>query len=501
MTPGRGTFWCAGLVAAMIVYGATVLPGVSWGDSGEAQLHTMTSGWLVADQICRSHVTYFAVCRAIDRLLPIGPALAANIVAVIFGAITIANGAYLIATFCRTQAAIVAGTLLLLLSHTLWQMSTAAEVVTLSTALITAELIFCVRFVETRRPALLAVAFLCNGLGISTHNMAMLMWPAYGLVFVAYWKDWRRLEVRTLPLALVGLIVGLTPVLALCADHWLTHGSIGATLKSALIGNYRSQVFNVTGLAELGLKSAGYVVMNFPTPVLVLVVSGFLVWYRRTTKPLRLLITTAAVIFVLFAVRYNVPDQFTFFVHTHVFVAIFCAVGVDRLLAERGRTAAIAAIALSAVSPLVYLTAPTLLRNYAPELVPFPPRALPYRDPHDWFLKPWRTGYDGARRYARETLDSLPEGALLSADSTAYPPIVYLQTVESLRRDVRLDGRTDWQTWREPPAEVDAARQRHLATGTLFTSSDLPQYLPRWLRNSGLRFEPAGHVFRVIHDP
>ncbi len=531
MTHKRGVFWCAGLFVALILYGTTVCPGVSWGDSGEAQLHTLADGWVVADQICRSHVTYYALARAVTWLTHVSPALAANLVAVLFGALTVANVAWLMATFCRSTIAVIAGVLLMLLSHTLWQMSTAAEVVTLSTALLTAELICIVRFCETRRAAYLVGALFCNGLGVATHNMAMLMWPAYGLVAAAYWNKRRELGTKTAIAALVGLFVGLTPLLALCVDHYLTHGSTEAMLKSALVGRYEGQVLNLTDLLGLSARSVGYVVMNFPTPVLFLAIPGFVVWSRRTQPAPRLLITTAAVIFALFAVRYNVPDQFTFLVHTYVFVAIFCAAGVDWLLGGtgglpaserhgqtscqgaqwhpldwllarlRGRAATVAVVALCSSSPLVYLAVPTLLRNHAPELALLSPRSLPYRDRYDWFVKPWRTGYDGAERYARETLEALPQGALLCADSTAFPPIVYLQAARSLRRDVRLDERAPWQTWLLPPQDVDAMRRRHREAGTLFTSSDVPRYVPKWLRGTPSRFQPVGHVFRVIADP
>jgi len=489
--------WFAWFLMAAALYGSTMTPGLSWGDSGEAQLHTSDSTWLFVD-ICRSHVAYYACARLVDRLLPFGPAVAANLVAMLFGAVTVASAALLMARLCPSRMAAGAAAPALLLSHTLWQMSTAAEVVTMSTALLACEWLFVERYVRTGRRGALAMAGLCNGLGVSTHNMAMLMWPVYAFVWFRCRGRPEAPSALTILLAGAAAVVGMAPMIALCAAYWTATGSAEETLQSALFGTYRGAVLNVAGLPGLVVKSAGYVFLNFPllTPIALL---GVRALGCTAARPVRDVLIGAGLVYTLFALRYNVADQYTFFTHVHVLIAIFCAVGLNAL---RWRPAWMM-IALAGASPILYALLPPIVERAAPLRSVLPARALPYREPARWFLRPWRCGDDGAERYARELLESLPPGALLWADSTPYPPIAYLQRVESVRTDVLLDGRVADAPWIIEPAVAESAREASLRDGAWFSTSDRSPYLPPWLRDARrFLFEQYGHAFRVIRaDP
>ena len=491
----------------MVLYAATSAPGLLWGDSGQAQLHVLLGGWSVQGEIVRSHVLYYALCRAVVWLGS-SPAGSANLIAALAGAVTVANFAWLASSLCRTRVAVIAATIALMCSHTLWQLSTGAEVVTLTTALLTAELIALVKLTQTRRLRWVLLIAMTSGLGISNHNFAFLMWPVYLFLALRSWRAWGGYRRRATSLVALGVIIGAAPVLALCLDDYVTHKDLGATFESFLVGRYGSNVGNVGHLPRLLMRTALAFVLNFPTPLVLLGITGVFALRKQSCGTLRLALWLGGGIHLAFAARYDVPDQHTFLVPTFVFFALMMASGLDRWATGRERRGiTVALIAMACVAPIVYAAAPPLLRRFAPNLSLFPDRKVAYRDPHDWFIKPWRTGYDGPERFAREALAVLPPDALLVVDSTLYSPVNYLQAAESLRRDVRLDCVLAEQDWLSPiPEPVDAYREGLLSAGRLYTASDVKRYQPHWLRrwmegDEPVRFEAVGPVYKVIPFP
>lgn len=531
----RGAWWLAALIAAAALYGLTMAPGLLWGDSGESQLHTLLGGWLLYDQIARSHPLYYALARAIALLPGVSAAWAANAASVVGGTIAVANVAWIARTACTRRIAALSAVVLLAVSHTLWQLSTSAEVISLSAALLSAEWIAFIRLAETgHRRWWLAIA-LFNGLGVADHNLALLMWPVYGLLAIAYHRSWRGRDILPAIGAVAVWMIGALPVLALAFHQWVDTGSIYETARSLLVGHYGQQVKNAGHLPRLVGIFAGATVLNFPTPTILAVPIGIVAWLRRPMKPTAQLILLSGLVNAGFAARYHIPDQHTFMVPFFMCIAITAGVGIDHCLALR-RAGAVSAVerntepmpiattygtdrnvvdgarrspilrrlgwslvATCALAPIVYAAVPPLLRRYAPTAGPMPVRNVPYRDRFAWFLRPWRAGYDGPERFARETLAVLPADAWLVADSTLVFPINYLQAAESLRRDVRLDNELARQPWL--PTFDDAERDRRLAAGSLFSTANDVRYLPCAMRGQSYEFTPVGPVYAVRLAP
>jgi len=485
------------MLLACVLYGGTMAPGLLWGDSGEAQLHIVLDGWYVNGEIVRSHVLYYAVARLLWWIFPVGAPLAGNLTAALAGAFTIANAAWIISRLTRSFTARWCGVAVLLFAHTLWQLSTSAEVVTLTTALMTGELICVLKLMETRNLRWLALVAFLNGLGVSNHNFAMLMWPVYGVLALVFRSAWSGDRFKKVAVACSFLLLGMLPVLALCVDDYLQHGSLRGTVKSFLVGHYSHKVSNVGSLGGLLLRSAAMGVLNFPTPVVLLALPGAWRLLRGSSKATALLLLGGAVMFCGFGFRYNVPDQHTFLVPAFVFVAVLVAYGVDGLCRRLTKPWRFVLMALSCVGPLAYASGPPVLRRVDPNTSRLPTRHVPYRERFSWFLHPWRVGYDGAERYGRELLRSLPDNAVVGIDMTLAAPINYLQVAEGLRRDVLLDcglARQDWFG----PVDWQTIRQQALSDGRYFLGSDERGYWPKWIRCRGPEIEPAGHVFRVV---
>jgi len=527
--------WSIGLAAALILYVATMAPGLLWGDGGEAQLHVLSSEWYVHGEIARSHVLFYALARFLRIMFGLEPTRAANLLAAFGGALTVANVAWLLAALCRNAAAILGGTVLLLVSHTLWQMSASADCITLSTALLTTELIGLIKLMETGRWRWLAAIALLNGLGISNHDLALLMWPVYLAAAIRFWPRWRQQRVSAIVTAGLGVLLGAVPVLLLCVDDWWRRGDLSATAESFLFGQYVARVANVGGVPKLLARTLGITLLNFPTPLLACCVTGLGACRRVFDPAIAWALIGGMLVYAVFGARYDVPDQHTFLVPAFVFLALFIALGVDQWIQARSQSDGdadrtseerrakrkddasdqairspilgvrssglrvrytVVILFLSMLGPIVYAAAPPLLRRFALEASFLPSRQVAHRDPLKWFLRPWRAGYDGPERFARKTLQALPHGAWLAVDATLCTPLNYLQAAESFRRDVRLDSWLARQPWFDD-GDHQTLREEKLAAGLLFAASRDPHYLPAWLRQPGYRFEPIGHVFRV----
>jgi hypothetical protein len=293
-------------------------------------------------------------------------------------------------------------------------------------------------------------------------------------------------------------VLGSLPLIVLTILDYRQGGDVSATIRSLLIGWYGQMVFNTNITPGLILKQIAFVTYNFPTPLILLAVLGW--WRLRVTqgRAMWLFLTVAALVYFAFAARYRVPDQYTFLVHGYVFLILFTAVGIDHWLVRfRSKAMRASVVLLSLVAPLVYSLAPVLARRFADGSSALPTRAIPYRDSLQWFLTPWRTGYDGAERYARETFEMLPPDALLLADSTIRRPLDYLRGREDLRKDVRMpllnfklaspDGLNGGFT------AANALIERRL----LFCTGNVRPYAPKWLVEFGYTFEPVNHVYRV----
>lgn len=487
--------WCLPALAGGILYVLTMAPGVLWGDSGDAQVRVLVGGWSDPRDLVRAHVSYYALAIGLYRGLGLSAATAANLVAALAGAVTVANASLLIRLLVPNRTAHVAAVLLLLLSHTLWQLSAGAEVVTLTCAVLLTEVLFVVRFLQTGRRGFVISAALVNGLGWTTHNLALLTWPAYVALL---WLNRKRLARAGRTAAAAGLawVVGAAPLLVLAVQTYLASGDAARTLRSLLVGVYARQVFwHSVGIGQV-LRVVGYVIWNFPTPLLLAAPLGWWALRRRVQPAVWLYLTIAGLTYAVFGARYHVADQYTFLVPAYLFGLVFVASGLAVWLARHpSRVMRAAVLACAVTAPAWYAAAPKLCGN-ARVRAALPVRDIPYRDACRWFLQPWRCGDQGAAAFAREVLAALPPDAVLYADTTTRHPIEYVQVTAGLRPEVHLvdsQARLAAGLPRFQPADVD----RYIAAGRLYSVVHEDDRLPVWLARPELALEPSGPVYRV----
>jgi hypothetical protein len=122
-------------------------------------------------------------------------------------------------------------------------------------------------------------------------------------------------------------------------------------------------------------------------------------------------------------------------------------------------------------------------------------RQRPYRDEYDYFLQPWKTGYKGAERFAKEALDMVEKDAIIYADTTTVHALLYMQQVKDKRSDVRIVSAKD-KGENAPVLNEDTVAG--LINGSvLYVVSPVPGYCPQFLLER-YEFKEVGVLWKVI---
>ena len=400
-----------------------------------------------------AHPLYIAAGRLVAAI-PIGDvATRLNFLSGLGMAVALANFAAVATLLTGRRWVGLATAAMLAVCHTVWWLSTIAEVYTWSVAGLTAEIWLLVHLIRRPRWGYVAALALVSGLGLCVHNFALLAMPVYGIV--AIWLVVRRrLPPWSLATGGAALLIGASPYIAMTADLAIRTGDAAGAVRSALFGDYTEQVLNVAEVSKHMKANAALAAMNFANLLLPLAVIGWVAFRRRLGGPTAAALAALTVINVLFVLRYPVPDQFTFLLPTLTMVALAAAVGVAMLAdaSPRRRRIAAVACALSIISaPAFYAAAPSLAQAVSPAMVR--PRALPFRNELRYWLVPWKHNERSAERFAQAALrEAAPHGVIL-ADATADDPLLVVQRRDDLARGVTVASDNEFfAAYRHDPA-------------------------------------------------
>jgi len=433
--------WCAYvavLVATGIFYGISCAPGALWQDSGLIQYrlwHNDIEGFL---GLAIAHPLYYIVALG-AKMLPVGNfGHRVNLVSAFAGAVAVANLYLLVRLWLeRNFPAIIAATTLAV-SHTFWQHASMAETYTLWTALFLAEMIVLLRYSRTARTGDLYVLGLLNGLAIAVHMLAVIPGLCYAVLLLVLLGR-RAIRLREAALVVVFWMVGALPYEYLIGREMMQSGDILGTLASAAFGDrWRGDVLNTHLSWQLVKENALLLVLNFPTPNAVLFLAGAVALFKmRAMAMYRCWIVALMGLFLAFAFRYTVSDRYAFFIPFYVVVSGIIGLGAHAVQQCARRSVLLALIGVGTLVPIaVYAVAPTLAVRM--NLGLSTRGDVPYRDDVTFFLRPWKTGYRGAERFAREALEAVPSQAVIYADTTTVAPLLYVQEVQGSRPDVSI---------------------------------------------------------------
>jgi hypothetical protein len=483
------------LTGSGLLYAFTCAPTILWQDSGAFTYriwHNDIQGNL---GLAITHPLYILIGIAV-KYIPLGEfAYRVNLISAVAAAIAVANLFLLLRLWLsRNLPAVIAATTLAV-SWTFWQHAVIAEVYTLSLALLTAELIMLLQYVRTTRIRYLYLLGLFNGLAIANHMWAVFGFACY-IVFLLVLLVRRQIGLKHLGIIVCLWVAGAAPYEYLVIKNIILSGDVKATLTSAVFGNlWQGPVLNVSISMKMVLENIIFILLNFPTPNLVLFFVGL--WVLRKKAPAKSfgnIVLVLLVLYFVFAFRYTIPDRYVFFLPFYCFAAVLIGLGADVILAQYNRKTLVFVVLVFALLPIpAYCFTPELARKTYKPLGQR--RQRPYRDEYIYFLQPWKTGYRGAERFANEALDMVEKNAIIYADSTTVHALLYAQQVKGKRLDVKIVS--DYDRSENAPIFNEDTIAVLLNDSSLYVVSPFPGYCPQFLLEQ-YKFKQVGILWRVV---
>lgn len=427
-----GLVWLGCFTTAALLYSATANGGPQWQDSGHHLLRVIDGKLINPLGLALSHPLHYWLGRAavLQSFLP--AAYAVTLISALAGALAVANVGGMTMSLTRSTAAALLAAGSLCFAHTFWKYSTLIETYTVTCALLSAEIWCLSLFLRGKRPVWLIAAFCYNGLGLANHNFALLTLPVLGAMLI--WALARRyVRFSHLLVAVLAWIVTSAPYTALIVAEGVSSGLWRTTMQSALFGrSFADEVLNAKLLARETLVSLGFLGVNFPNLLLFAAVIGA---FRARTltgiRGMRLVLLTALLIHALFALRYSVPDQYTFLLPTYLLLCLLGGLGYAALARSPGRMRRpllLLAATLLILTPAAYALLPEALRRI--ETTRHIQRGKPYRDDYVHFLTPWGCADHSAKTMSQAAIRLAGDrGVIFAPDSSAYPAIVYAARV------------------------------------------------------------------------
>lgn len=486
-------------LAAALLYTATCAPSVVWQDGGLIQYRTWHKDIEGPFGLALSHPLYYIFSIAAG-LVPIGEfAYRINVMNALIAALAVANLYLLLRLWLGRIFPALLGAATLALSHTFWRHAAIPETYSLAVALLLFELIVLLQYAKTSRMVYLYLLAFINGLAIANHMLASFAFICYLVLSVIFLKrgqiKWQNLGVMA-----ILWIAGALPYEYLIIKNIAQSGDFLGTLASAAFGEkWRANVLNTSLTVRMIKENFLYIFLNFPTPNLLLLIVG--VWSVHELSPKRWfanVLIALMIMYFAFAFRYIVPDRYAFFIPFYCIVSILIGVGAFDYLDRKSEIIVYLFGIFCLVVVPVYYISPKIAQGL--EINIGSGRKIYYRDDDKYFLWPWKIGYTEAKRFGVEALYSVEAPAVIYADATTAPPLLYAQEILKQRSDGDIKIISSIGSSENSPEFNGQTIQRLLSERAVYIVSPSKGYCPDFLLIR-YNFEPAGVLWRVVEKP
>lgn len=483
------------LLAAVVLYVVSCAPGPLWQDSGMYQYRIWHNDIEGSYGLALSHPLYHIIGIA-AKYIPIGQfAYRINLISTVAAAVAVANLFLLLRLWLGKNLPAILAAITLALSWTNWQFASIAEVYTLHSALFLTELIMLFQYVRTKRIGFLYLLALFNGLAIANHMWASIAFICYA-VFLAVLLIKKQIGAKNFAVIVLLWLAGAAPYEYLIIKNIVQTGDFPATIASAFFGNSaRGAVLNTHLPAGIIKENLIIMAYNFSTFNGLFFFAGLYGLKKISPSPsFKNILLALLILFFVFAFRYTVPDRYAFFMPFYCVGSVIGGVGFNLLITQPERK-----ILRRIVFALVLLPIPTyIIAPIVAQKVQFnlpTKRDLPYRNDYIWFLRPWQTGNHGPEKFANDAFRKAEENAVIYADSTTAPPLLYFQKVRQKRPDVKIIASVGN---RKNPLEFNEQTIEKLLKETpVYVVSPVPGYCPRFLLEQ-YEFKHAGALWEVV---
>ena len=359
VAPANRQVWFAAATAtaaAFLLYHATLLPGVDFGDTGSFQ--TTLGSAIVTPRV--GYPLYFAIADVFLRVTGIEPARALNLVTALEAALACGLFVLVATDLAGSLAAAFAGAMLMAVSYTFWSQSVTAEVYALHLLLSLLSLLLLLQWERRPTMARLCLFFGCYAVAFGNHLSMILLAPAFTVFLLARAPGGWRSMVRPRVVAIAALfaLIGAAQYLWNLRALWFQLDA-PRSLADAL----RTFWFDVTksdwretmvlevpqSLLRDHLAMYGFDLrqqFGIVGPVLA-VVGVIRLSIAQPARAVLLLLLYA--VNVAFAFSYNVGDTHVFYLPSHLVVALLAAIGIGWTTVVAGRRGSIVAVSALAI--------------------------------------------------------------------------------------------------------------------------------------------------------
>lgn len=493
--PKLARWYFAVLCAALALYTVSCAPGALWQDSGLIQYriwHNDIEGFL---GLALSHPLFY-LCGIAAKYIPFGEfGYRVNLVSAIAAAVAVANLFLFVRLWLGKALPAVVAALTLALSHTFWAHASIIETYTLWAALFFAELIMLLQHTKTKRVGYLYLLGLFNGLAITDHMLASIPLVCYAAFFIVLLLK-KQIIFRQLCIVAVCWIIGALPYEFLIIKNIIQTKDIAGTLSSAAFGNsWQEAVLNTSLSAKIVKENLLFILLNFPTPNIILFFAGCLALFSMPLNTVvRNILAAVAILFFIFAFRYTVVDRYAFFIPFYCVASVFIGLGTYHFSGRiRSKVLMAVIVAFSLLPVGVYFAAPTLAEKAHLNIGT---RAdIPYRNDLRFFLQPWKTGYRGAEQFAEEALKIDEKQSIIYADTTTVGPLLYVQQVNGKRPDIKIVSGIIKS--KDAPDFSERTIEQLLKEWSVYVVSRRPGYCPAFVLEH-YDLAPKGILWRVV---
>ncbi len=484
-------FFCA-----LVLYCLTCSPSSLWQDGGMFQYRIWYNNIRGNLGLALAHPLYHYIGILVKQI-PLGEfGLRINLISALFGAITVANIFLLIRLWVARSIPALLGAATLALSWTFWQQSVIAEVYTLYTALLTAELIFLMLYIRSKEQKFLYLLALFNGLSIANHMFGIIPLVCY-IVFIVALLAKKELGIKTLIIAAALWIIGALPYEYLIIKDMIDTGQIAATIRSAFFGDkYSGQVLNTSVSLRVIIEDFIFVGYNFPTPNIILFVIGVVSINKLSSlRSFAKVILAITILFFVFAARYSIADRYAFFMPFYCMASIFIGVGANAFFTRYNKRILLTIVLALSLLPIpIYAVAPVIAERMQIKLGTG--RKIPYRNEYTYFLRPWQTHNNAPALFARDALNTVEENAVIISECITAYALWYSQVAEGINpgaKIISINGHYD------NPVDIPTEEtiEGLLRQGPVYVVTAKKGYCPKFMLEN-FDFIPKGPLFQAV---
>jgi len=463
------------------------------------QWRILTDDYIGNHGLALAHPLYIAIGK-IFLLLPLGQVPAKlNSTSGIGMAIALANLMILATGITGRQWIGFVTAAMVSMMHTVWWLATIAEVYTWHAALFTTELIALVQLIKKPRWETATILFFFNGINLSIHNLALLTLPIHAATVIILLLK-KTIPFKSIVAACLAYGSGASFFLILMFYQIVHSGDIMRAVKSALFGSaYFSAVVAINPFGKYFKINAALITLNFTSAILPLAMVGWFHMYRRIGGFLTAILAAITSIELVFAIRYPVPDQFTFFLPSLIMIAVASSVGISSLASKSSRWHHMvmgACLCSLLISPIFYAGAPYLALKMGINV--HRARELPFRDEMRYWIVPWKHNERSAELFARAALGEAGERGIIVCDGTSLYPLKITQLLEQRAPEVTL----------YTVFEIKRLLQKHddrvleaIKAGHVFVISPALDFAPDNLAHHLTTIREQGRIlYRVVWD-